>query len=177
MKLLILLLTGALVACTLFGCGFGKTKVQTDVHLIEIDKHQLVANATAIVAGEVIASESQDDFRNFPVTDYKIKVTNVYKGNPRAEVEVRTAGGENRKMIVEPDEKMVSFEVGEHVVVFLTDDKGDRPDQNDFGYYVVGQYQGKFKEESGKLKNEKFSFDKINFETDLKDIENENKDL
>jgi hypothetical protein len=40
---------------------------------------------------------------------------------------------------------------------------------------VVGQFQGKFKEENGKWKNEKFTFGVLTFEQELEQIEGENK--
>lgn len=175
MKALNVLIVSILTVSVLSGCGLFKKTVQSDATIMGYSKEQLVSDASVIVTGKVVSSEVQNDFEGFPVTDYKIKVEKVYKGTPGKEVEVRTQGGENEEMVYVPDEDMVTFEVGEQVTVFLTDDKGERPDKDDFGYFVVGQYQGKIKEESGKLKNKKFDFNSSDFEKELKDIEARNK--
>lgn len=150
-------------------------KITSDVTLVSYNKNQLVNDATTIVSGTVISSEVQNDFQNLPATDYKIKVNEVFKGDPDKEIEVRTAGGKNEDMNFVPDEEMVSFIIGEEVILFLTNDLGDRPDRNDFQYFVVGQTQGKFDLVNGKIENSKFSFDKNNFMNELKNIENKNK--
>lgn len=154
---------------------FNKTTVTSEALIVSVDKNQLVNEATAIVSGKVISSEVQNDFAGFPVTDYRIKVNKIFKGTPAAEFEVRAYEGENEKVKYVPDEEMVTFQVGEEVVLFLTDEKGTREDKNDFDYFVVGQSQGKFKKEKGQIKNEKFSFDETTFEQDLEKIEKENK--
>lgn len=174
-KTLTVLFTIMLIFSLLTACSFGKTTVTPETIIISLDKNQLVNEASTIISGEVISSEVKDDFIGFPVTDYKIKVDKVFKGNPKSEVVVRTAGGENDKMIYIPDEEMVKFEIGERVVLFLTDDIDVRPDKDDFDYFVVGEYQGKFKEENGKLMNKKYIFDASTFEQELKRIEEENK--
>lgn len=174
-KVFTLLIVGILTVGILSACGSEKTIVGSDASIAPYDKNQLVSDAIAIVSGEVVSSEVQNDFKGFPVTDYKIKVNKVFKGNPAAEVEVRTYGGENAEMKYIPDEEMVTFQTGEKVVVFLTDEKGNRPDKNDFGYFVVGQFQGKLKMENGKLKNKKFIFDTVTFPQELKQIEDQNK--
>jgi len=178
-KVVTLLLTAILAvsAVTTYGYGkmFGKIVVKSEASLVAYDKNQLVNEASAIVSGNVVSSEAQDDFRGFPATDYIIKVDKVFKGNPAAEVEVRTEGGENAEMIYASDEGEATFQIGEKVVLFLTDEKGDRPDKDDFGYYVLGGYQGKFIEENGKLKNKKHAFDVATFEQELGQIEKDNK--
>lgn len=180
-KIVVLLLAATLAvsAVTAYGygkmIGFGKTIVKPTVSLVSLDKNQLVNDATAIISGEVIFSEVQDDLDGFPATDYVIEVDKVFKGNPDAEVEVRTEGGENDKMVYIPDEGMATFQIGEKVVLFLTDDKGTRSDKDDFGYFVLGGFQGKLKEENGKLKNEKFTFDTATFARELDQIEQDNK--
>lgn len=151
-----------------------KEIIKSDVTLATYDVNQLVNDSTLIISGKVVSSEVQNDFQGFPVTDYKIKVNNVFKGNVDNEVEVRTSGGENKNVKFIPDEEMASFKLGEEVTLFLTDEKGDRPDKNDFGYFVVGQSQGKLIEENGKLKNKKFEFNSSNFEKELREIEESN---
>lgn len=174
-KTLILILIVMLTFSLLTTCKLGKTTVTSETTIISLDKNQLVNEATIIIEGKVISSEIKNDYKGFPATDYKIKVDKVFKGEPVPEVVVRTAGGENSEMIYIPDDGMVSFEIGEKVILFLTNDKGNRPDKDDFGYFVVGQFQGKFKEENGKLKNDKFVFDASTFKEELKKIEEENK--
>lgn len=175
-KVFTLLLVGTLAISGFVASGLGgKQTIEPDSTIVSLDKNQLVNHAAAIVVGQVISSEVQNDFQGFPVTDYKIKVTKVFKGNLSDEIEVRTSGGENDEIKLVPDEDMATFDLGEKVVLFLTDDKGNRPDKDDFGYYVVGQFQGKLKEENGKLKNEKFTFDLATFEKEVKQIEENNK--
>lgn len=177
----ILLLVGTLTVSALTAYGYGKISssekriVQSETTIVSVDKNQLVNHATAIVSGEVVSSEVQNDFQGLPVTDYKIKVNKVFKGNTAAKVEVRTSGGGNAEMKYIPDEEVATFQLGEKVVLFLTDDKGTRPDKNDFGYFVVGQFQGKFKDENGKLTNKKFTFDVANFAQEINQIEGNNK--
>ncbi|MBE0447247.1 MAG: hypothetical protein IBX64_03960 [Actinobacteria bacterium] len=167
----------AVSAVTAYGYGrmFGKTVVRAEATYPDFDKNELVSRASVIVSGKVVSLEVQDDFTGVPATDYIIKVDKVFKGNPAAEVEVRTEGGENAEMIYIPDEGVPTFQIGEKVVLFLTDEKGDRPDKDDFGYYVLGGHQGKFIEENGKLKNEKFTFDVATFEQEIAQIEKDNK--
>jgi len=176
---LFLVATLAVSAVTVYGfakiTSFGKTIVRSEVTFPAYDKNQLVNDATTIVSGEVVSSEAQDDFEGFPATDYVIKVDKVFKGSPATEVEIRTEGGENAKMKYIPEDRALTFQIGEKVVLFLSDDKGTRPDRNDFGYFVLGGYQGKLKEENGKLKNEKFTFDVATFEQEIKQIEKDNK--
>ena len=177
-KLFTFLLIGTLLvvltACSSKKTDFEKTIVTTTRSFVHFNKEQLVNNATAIIAGKVVVgSEVKNVFEGLPATDYKIKVNKVFKGNPSAEILVRTAGGENEKFKhVVPDE--ITFQPGEKVVLFLNDDKGDRTDKNDFDYWVVGN-QGKFKEENGKFKNKEFTFDVANFEKEIKQIEEQNK--
>ncbi|QGQ94320.1 DUF4829 domain-containing protein [Paenibacillus psychroresistens] len=177
----------AMLASSLAACGVksndelgvnNKTIVNSEIELASYDKAQIVNEATVIMEGEVISKEVKEDFEKFPATDFTIKVTKVYKGEPGKEVIVRTQGGETEKMIYNPEsDKVVTFKIGEKVVVFLTDEKGTRPDRDDFGYFVVGQYQGKFMEQNGKIKNEKYEFNSSAFESELKEMETGNEDL
>lgn len=122
-----------------------KVVVHSDAEVIQYDKNQLVNEADVIISGTVISQEVQSDFEGFPVTDTIVKVNNVYKGDPGETVEIRVYGGETAEMIYILDEEAApTFHVGEEVLVFLTGNKGLRPDKNDFGYYLVGQAQGKF---------------------------------
>ncbi|MFB4326360.1 hypothetical protein RB298_28945, partial [Priestia sp. BR_2] len=97
---------------------------------------QLVNEADVVISGTVISQEVQSDFEGFPVTDTIVKVNNVYKGDPGQTVEIRVNGGETAEMIYILDEEAApAFHVGEEVLVFLTGNKGLRPDKNDFGYF------------------------------------------
>lgn len=179
--LLVIMVTSSLAACGVKSnggtVGENKTIVNSELTIAPYDKYQLVNDATVIMEGKVVSKEVKDDFEGFPATDFTIKVTKIYRGEPDKEIVVRTKGGENDKMIYNPEsEEAVAFEIGEKVVVFLTDEKGNRPDKDDFGYFVLGQYQGKFIEENGKYKNKKYDFDISDFEKELKEIEVINKE-
>jgi hypothetical protein len=128
-KVFALLLAGVLTLSLFTACDSGKTIVESKVAIPAYNKNELVNEAVAIVEGEVISSEVKNDQFGFPATDYTIRVTKVFKGNPASEVVVRTAGGENDEMKYIPDGAMVTFELGEKVVLFLSDGKGDRLDR------------------------------------------------
>lgn len=159
-----------------------KTIVQSDIDLVKFDKIQLVHEADVIVYGTVIAQKVQKDFEGVPATDSTLKVHSVYKGEPDDTVEIRVRGGETDDMIYTLDENMTPiFNIGEEVVVFLTSNKGSRPDKEDFGYYVVGQSQGKFNTEAadsqGLIYNQigTHSFDFNNIQQEIDEIEEYNK--
>lgn len=123
----------------------GKTIVEAESLMVQFDKNELVNEADVIVSGTVLSQEVEKDFEGFPVTDTIIQVQTVYKGEPAETVEIRVDGGETDDMIYRLNEEAApKFNIGEEVVVFLTSNKGSRPDKEDFGYYVVGQAQGKF---------------------------------
>lgn len=127
-----------------------KTIIQSDRLMAKMEKNQLVNESHLIVAGTVLSQEVTKDFTGFPVTDTQIQVEHVYKGKAASTVEVRVAGGETEDMIYEVSEDAgPTFEIGERVVVFLSDNKGKIPDPDSFGYFVVGQGQGKFRIEQG----------------------------
>jgi len=157
-----------------------KTVVYLDGELVSFDKNQLVNNADVIISGTVVSQEVQEDFKGLPVTDTFIKVEEIYKGEPGDTVEVRVDGGETDEMISIPDENLIpTFQIGEKVILFLTSNKGNRPDKSDFGYYVLGQYQGKFSLNDavkiGVLKNDSNSFSFDNFKEEIKSIEEQNR--
>ncbi|MNJ47421.1 hypothetical protein D3C77_425790 [compost metagenome] len=159
-----------------------KTVVQCDCELVKFDKNQLVHEADVIVYGTVIAQEVQKDFGGLPATDTTLKVHSVYKGEPDDTVEIRVRGGEIDDMIYTIDEYMTpTFKIGEEAVVFLTSNKGTTPDKEDFGYYVVGQSQGKFNTEAtdpqGLIYNQigTHSFDFNNIQQEIDEIEEYNK--
>jgi len=150
--------------------------IVSSIEIVPLSKNQLVNTADAIIEGVVVSQEVQNDFRGLPATDTTIEVTKVYKGNPGQQMEVRVDGGETDDKIYTSDETMLpKFTKKESVVLFVTANKGQRPDQNDFDYYVVGQFQGKFEIKDGKIINRTFSFDRDNFVNELQTIENENK--
>ncbi|HIW33307.1 MAG TPA: hypothetical protein IAA29_11030 [Candidatus Paenibacillus intestinavium] len=181
MKSLIRVLVFSLVVVALAACSNeekNKTVVRSSLEVMKYDKNQLVNDADVIIEGVVISQEVQEDFEGFPSTDTFIKVSKVYKGNPSDTVEIRVKGGETDKMLYIPEEELLpSFKLDEKVIVFLTSNKGSRPDKDDFGYYVVGEYQGKFSGEDSekRLMNETFTFNPQDFEQELQKIEEENK--
>lgn len=119
--------------------------VRSEPILIQYDKNELVNESDAIVSGIVLSQEVQKDFEGFPATDTLIQVQTVYKGKPAETVEIRADGGEMEDIIHIVDVPTpLSFTIGEEVIVFLSHNKGSRTDKEDFGYYVVGQAQGKF---------------------------------
>ena len=174
----ILILSGALVvgffAINSYDKDIKKDIIYSDAILVDYDKNQLVNDADVIISGEVISSEVELDFEGLPATDYKIKVNSIFKGNPGEVVEVRTSGGETDDIKFIPDDKEALFEIGEEVVVFLTNEKGDREDKDNFGYYVLGQHQGKFKNYNGILKNGEYEFNYSNLQSELMNINEQN---
>ncbi|MBY0011624.1 hypothetical protein [Paenibacillus typhae] len=150
-----------------------KTVVYSEVQFIHLDKNQLVNEADAIVKGRVLSQEVQKNFEGFPVTDTTIQVQTVFKGEPGENVEVRVDGGETEDMILVLDEDYIpKFEIDEEVIVFLSADKGDRPDKNDFGYYVVGQSQGNFSLKDN-LQNDSIENNAKTLKFDLNNFEEE----
>ncbi|KUP25459.1 hypothetical protein [Paenibacillus sp. DMB5] len=150
-----------------------KTVVYSEVQFIHLDKNQLVNEADAIVKGRVLSQEVQKNFEGFPVTDTTIQVQTVFKGEAGETVEVRVDGGETDDMILVLDEDYIpKFEIDEEVIVFLSADKGDRPDKNDFGYYVVGQSQGNFSLKNN-LQNESIENDAKTLKFELNNFQEE----
>lgn len=117
----------------------------SEPELIQYDKNQLVNESDVIVSGIVRSQEVQKDFEGLPATDTWIQVQTVYKGTPAGTVEIRADGGEMEDIVHIVDVPTpLQFSIGEKVIVFLSHNKGSRPDKEDFGCYVVGQAQGKF---------------------------------
>ena len=162
-----------------FGCTKEKLVVGNHMEVIGYDKNQLVNHSDIIMEGIVISQEVQEDFTGYPATDTVLKVTKVYMGTPGDTVEIRVIGGETDKMIYLPDADLLpSFEIGEEVLVFLINNRGFTPDSKDFGYYVVGQYQGKFSlTGNDKIMNKAFEFNLSTFKEELETIIGENKTL
>lgn len=181
MKKIILFISGvlvlSLVACTTpKNETTTKTIVTANSEMISLDKNQLVNNADAVIEGIVVSQEAQEDFKGFPVTDFFIMVEKVYLGNPDETVEVRIDSGESDSMILLPEEGFTpTFTKGERVVLFLSSNKGKRPDKEDFDYYVLRAAQGKFTvSEDGVLKNNTHSFTYDSFADEIKSLEAEN---
>lgn len=150
-----------------------KTVVYSEVQFIHLDKNQLVNEADAIIKGRVFSQEVQKNFEGFPVTDTTIQVQTVFKGEAGETVEVRVDGGETDDMILVLDEDYIpKFEMDEEVIVFLSSDRGDRPDKNDFGYYVLGQSQGNFSLKNT-LQHESIENDAKTLEFDLNNFQEE----
>lgn len=122
-----------------------KIMIQSNIQIVKFDKNQLVNESDVIISGTVISQEVQKNFEGFPATDTTIKVQNVLKGNPGETVEIRVDGGETEDMIYELDKSMnPDLQINQEVIVFLSANKGSRTDKDEFGYYIVGQSQGKF---------------------------------
>lgn len=152
-----------------------KTVVNSELAAVEYDRNLLAQDADVIIRGTVVSQEVEKAYNGFPATDIFIQVNEVYKGNPDKQVEVRVEGGETEDMIYIPEEDVPHFTVGEEVVVFLTSNKGKRPDKNDFGYYVVGQVQGKFTlSDSNTLQANKYGFIYNNLQKEIDTIAQEN---
>lgn len=134
-----------------------------------------------IIFGTVLSQEVQKDFKGHPATDTFIQVQTVYKGKPTETVEVRVNGGETDDMIyVVNEEDSLTFDIGEEVVVFLINNKGSRPDKDDFGYYVVGLAQGKFSvdtQSNGIIENSSgtYSLNFNNLQSEIDNLEEYNK--
>ncbi|MFB5269607.1 matrixin family metalloprotease [Paenibacillus enshidis] len=159
-----------------------KVVIHSDAEVVQYEKNQLVNEADVIVSGTVISQEVQKDFEGFPVTDTTIRVHTVYKGEPGETVEIRVNGGETDDMVYTLDEAAApTLNIGEEVIVFLSANKGLRPDKDDFGYYLVGQAQGKFNisaQPQGLVENstDTHSFDFNNIQNEIDQIEKYNKE-
>lgn len=159
----------------------GKIIIHSEPEVIQYDKNQLVNEADVIVSGKVISQEVVKDFEGFPVTDTLIRVQTVFKGEPGETVEIRVNGGETDDILYTLEESAApTFKVGEEAVVFLSSNKGSRPDKDDFGYYLVGQAQGKFilggVQPKGMIENntDTQSFDFNNFQNEINNLEQYN---
>lgn len=158
-----------------------KILVRSEVLMAKMEKNQLVNESDLIVSGTVLSQEVAKDFIGFPVTDTQIQVEHVYKGKAASTVEVRVAGGETEDMIHEVSEDAgLTFEIGERVVVFLSDNKGKIPDPDSFGYFFVGQGQGKFRVEDnpeGTIANRAgtYTFDFGNLQQEIEQLEQYNR--
>ncbi|MEK3685101.1 matrixin family metalloprotease [Paenibacillus sp. FSL R10-2736] len=159
----------------------GKIIIHSEPEVIQYDKNQLVNEADVIVSGKVISQEVVKDFEGFPVTDTLIRVQTVFKGEPGETVEIRVNGGETDDILYTLDESAApTFKVGEEAVVFLSSNKGLRPDKDDFGYYLVGQAQGKFilggiqPKDIIENNTDTQSFDFNNFQNEINNLEQYN---
>lgn len=157
----------------------GPQLVKMESSTVQYDKFMLVNDSDAIIRGIVTSQEVQTDFMGFPSTDTYIKVTEIYKGTAEDVVEVRTTGGKTDEIELSVDSDAVPhFQIDEEVIVFLTSNKGDRPDKDDFGYYVLGQAQGKYSVSksgimSGGVKEYGFQMNKLQEQINQIMLENE----
>lgn len=158
-----------------------KTIVHSQNLMATFKKNELVNESDVIISGTAISQEVQKDFRGFPATDTLIQVQKVYKGKPGDTVEVRTNGGETDDMIyVVNEDNPLTFDIGEEVVVFLSNNKGSIPDKDDFGYFIVGQNQGKFSIDNqlnGTIENSSktYKFSLNNLQSEIDKLEKYNK--
>ncbi|REK74598.1 hypothetical protein [Paenibacillus paeoniae] len=158
-----------------------KTVIHSDLLLVNYNKNDLVRDADVIIRGIVKTQVVKKDFDHFPVTDTTIVVKKVYKGTPEQEVIVRTKGGQLEDTLHVPQNDAIpQFKKQDDVIVFLTNQTGDRPDKDQLGYYVVGQIQGKFDVVKNKhlegVKVEEYGFRLKELQDQIKviTIENEN---
>lgn len=152
-----------------------QTVVQSELELIRLDKNKLVLDADVIIRGTVKSQETKLDADGFPATDTTISVDEVFKGSPGGEVIVRTKGGEAGGIIYKPElDSIPQFKEGEEVVVFLTNKTGDRPDRDQFGYFVLGQIQGKFQVTEDQMlvgaRNDEYGFELIKLHEQIEEI-------
>ncbi|MDP5274453.1 hypothetical protein [Chengkuizengella axinellae] len=183
MKKFSLILLTIFCISILSACNFSgedseeKLTLEANLELVEFNKNELVNDSDVIIEGKVVSQEVEKDFRGYPVTDTFVKVTKVFKGDPGKEVEIRTKGGETDDMIlIVHEDEVPTFEIDEKVILFLSSNKGKRPDKDDFGYYVLGQTQGKFKEKGDKYESKTLKFEIKSFIDELKEIEKSNKE-
>ena len=113
----------------------------TSMKLLSLD--QLISQATAVVAADVMAKETVWEGR-FIKTRVRMKVADCMKGACEGEeVEVETWGGSVDGLTMRVD-GATQFEVGEKVVVFLRPMAGEGGGAAGGMLHTVGMAQGKF---------------------------------
>ncbi|RJE90997.1 hypothetical protein D3P07_02680 [Paenibacillus sp. 1011MAR3C5] len=157
-------------------------KTLTTILIIKIDKHELERTANVILRGEVLSQTPDHDGFVNPITDTVVGVLDVYRGKPKEEIVVRTPGLSQYTRAKLREEGLGAYEVGDEVILFLTDQKGERPDKDEFDYFVIGMGQGAFLLETYKGKkqmvsqaNEEYGFTFKSFKKQLKQLAKENK--
>jgi len=147
----------------------------------KVDKSELIQLAYVILRGVVTAHHPEYDSDSMPVTDTDIEVLEVFKGKPEDVVAVRTKGRDPYRE-ARFDGRLSGYLPGDEVILFLTDQKGERPDKDEFDYFVVGMGQGAFLLEKHKGKkqivskaNEEYGFTYKSFKKQLKQLEKENR--
>jgi hypothetical protein len=106
----------------------------------------VVEEAHSIVHGTVISTSSRwTENRSMIVTDVRIEVHDVLKGDPAAEVVVTQPGGKVGRLRVEADGAS-AFRAGDETILFLRRGKQGRS-------HVVGLFQGHFRVETDRRGN------------------------
>lgn len=121
----------ALLSLVLFAIRSGATTVA------ERSMRDLVAEAPSIVYGTVVSTTSHwTENRSLIVTDVRVEVEDVLKGEPASQVVVTQPGGSVGKLRVECD-GAAAFLPGDRAILFLDRNPGGRT-------HVVGLFQGRF---------------------------------
>jgi len=123
-----------ILAAFFLALGAGSVRATT---VPERSLRELTADAPSIVYGKVLSSRSHwTENRSLIVTDVRIQVESVLKGDPVSEVVVTQPGGKVGKLRVEAD-GAAGFTPGEETILFL-----DRSPRGVL--HVVGLMQGRF---------------------------------
>jgi len=154
----------------------------TTVLIAKVDEHGLESTANVILRGKVLSQTPDHDGYVNPITDTVVDVLEVYRGEPKEEIIVRTPGLSQYTRAKLREEGLGAYEVGDEVILFLTDQKGERPDKDEFDYFVVGMGQGAFllekrkgKKQMVSIANEEYGFTYKSFKKQLKQLEKENR--
>ncbi|RJX41371.1 hypothetical protein D3P09_05180 [Paenibacillus pinisoli] len=155
----------------------------TTILITKVDKHGLERTANVILRGKVLSQTPDHDSYVNPVTDTVVGVLEVYRGEPKEDIIVRTPGLSQYTRAKLREEGLGAYEADDEVILFLTDQKGERPDKDEFDYFVVGMGQGAFLLEKHKGKkqivskaNEEYGFTYKSFKKQLKQLEKENRE-
>ncbi|MDQ0194906.1 hypothetical protein [Paenibacillus wynnii] len=164
-KMLVATVFSFLLGVALFSFIPQQIKIEASGDIPILSKRDLINNASVVIRGTVDkilpSSWSNPDFakglevRNTIQTDVLIKVNEVYKNKPydNSVVTVRIEAGKVGNTTL-TSEGYPTFQPGEEVVLFLSEDDGDLANPNENYYVLTGMLQGKFS------LNEKTSTDK-----------------
>jgi hypothetical protein len=113
------------------------TSVAMATTVAEMSLHDMVSMAPSIVVGSVESSSSRwNEDHSLIVTDVRIRVTDVIKGQNAGEILVTQPGGRVGKLRVDVD-GAVAYRTGQETVLFLApDSKGHQE--------VLGVFRGRF---------------------------------
>ena len=118
-----------------FSCVMATVAIATTV--VEMPLRDMVSMAPSIVVGTVESSASRwNEDRSLIVTDVRIRVTDVIKGQNVGEIVVTQPGGKVGKLRVDVD-GAVAYRTGQETVLFLAPDS--RGNQQ-----VLGVFRGRF---------------------------------